>query len=76
MEGTVVPSSVFLKLRGEYHDILREEMNTVVKSMEKLDRSLQRLNESRGEFASTRRIWQSFYDPNVIEKFYKGSNNV
>lgn len=67
------PTATFLKLREEFHEILREEMMTMVKSMEKLDRSLARLNESRGEFASTRRIWKSFYDPNVIEKFYKES---
>lgn len=72
-EPSEAPSGAFMKLRGELQEIVREEMEGVVQSMEKLDRSLGRLNESRGEFASTSRIWQSFYDPSVIERFYKGS---
>lgn len=64
------PSATFLRLRQDFHEALSAEMAATVRSLQRVDRSLARLNQSRPEFASTKRIWQGFYDPLLTEKMY------
>lgn len=64
-------SPLFLKLRAQSIKQVSELMNATLTNMNKVEKSMQRINTSTTGIFSTARIWSSFYDPRVVEKLKK-----
>lgn len=62
------PSPLFIRLRTQAITDITELMNKTIESMQKLEKSLERVNSSGNGIHSANRIWSSFYDPKVVEK--------
>lgn len=68
-------SPIFLELRSKSIAQVTELMDSVVDSMCKVEKSLERLNRSNSGIHSTSRIWCSFYDPKLVEKMKKEASD-
>lgn len=66
--GEVGYSPLFLKLRSQSIVQVTDMMDSTIYSMERLEKSLERINKSTSGVFSASRIWSSFYDPKVVEK--------
>ena len=64
-------SPLFMKLRGQSIQQVNEMMETTIGSMDRLEKSINKINTSNANIMSTARIWSSFYDPQVVEKLRK-----
>lgn len=61
-------SPLFLKLRSQSIRQVNELMDATIGSMDRLEKSMNKVNTSNSNIASVARIWSSFYDPQVVEK--------
>lgn len=61
-------SPLFMKLRGQSIRQVNELMEATIESMDRLEKSLNKVNTSNSNIVSVARIWSSFYDPQVVEK--------
>lgn len=66
-------SPLFLKLREQSIRQVNEMMEASISSMERLEKSMNKINTSNTNIVSTARIWSSFYDPQVVEKLREES---
>lgn len=61
-------SPLFMKLRGQSIRQVNELMEATIESMDRLEKSMNKVNTSNSNIVSVARIWSSFYDPQVVEK--------
>jgi hypothetical protein len=66
-------SPLFLKLRAQSIRQVTELMDSTLTSMNRVEKSMERINASTTGVFSTARIWSSFYDPRVVEKLKQES---
>lgn len=64
-------SPLFMKLRGQSIQQVNQMMESTLGSMDRLEKSINKINTSNANIVSTARIWSSFYDPQVVEKLRK-----
>lgn len=67
---------LFLKLREQSIIQITEMMDSTISSMQKLEKSLERIRTSTSGVVSAARIWSSFYDPAIVEKLKLESNDL
>lgn len=66
---------LFLKLREQSIIQVTNMMESTIKSMQRLERSMERIGSATSGVTSTARIWSSFYDPMVVEKLKQESTS-
>lgn len=67
---------LFLKLREQSIVQITEMMDSTIISMQKLEKSLERIRTSTSGVVSAARIWSSFYNPAIVEKLKLESNDL
>ncbi|CAI8499079.1 unnamed protein product [Pichia kudriavzevii] len=67
-------SPLFLKLRAELIEKVTELMDSTISSMQGVEKSMGRVNNSAKGVHSTARIWSSFYDPKIVDRLKRESS--
>lgn len=67
---------LFLRLREQSIVQITDMMDSVILSMQKLEKSLERIRTSTSGVVSAARIWSSFYNPAIVEKLKLESNDL